>query len=151
MCFPFLEFGLLGQPVTVAHAGGQSRIWVTGRGSDPVGCKMEELLINHLINTTGSDRIISLIHNELQFLKSADKNSAPILVRVYGSIEKNVVRLEIDRREVDVEELDRLDLLKILPVNRSVHQQTMRGRGCEGYPVGEHELTLQTGNAPAAV
>ena len=80
------------------------------------------LLAYHFINAPSPDGIISLIDDELQFLKATDENSFAGWISVYGCVEQNVVTLKLGPREVHVKEFHRLNLLKVVPVYRSVHQ-----------------------------
>ena len=61
-----------------------AKIYKRRVNGEPVMLKREVIATgDQLINATSSERIISLIDDELEFLKPTDKNSAAVLIRVY--------------------------------------------------------------------
>ena len=131
--------------------------WLSDKVDSPRPCRTltSQLVSNHFVEPTGqvvaAERIVQLISDELKVLEAANEDPVAGSIRINGSIENNIARLEPDLRKVHVEEFDGLNFLEVVSVNRGVHQQPLLRRPYEGNPIGENELTLQAGYAVARV
>ena len=77
---------------------------------------------DHLIDTAGTDGIVPLIDDELQLLEGTDKDPFAFLVGVYRCVEEHIISLKVRCRQINVKQMNRLNFLKILPINGRVHQ-----------------------------
>src|SRR5882724_6981992 len=77
---------------------------------------LEDHFIDAASQLVAAERIVSLVDDELKLLEAANEDPLACSIRVDGSIEENVALLEPDVGQVYVEELDRLGLLKVVPI-----------------------------------